>query len=332
MKRFLSLILCASVLTGCGSDGGSDDNDALVGYLTFHGIRGLSYETQSQSGTTGIRGEFYYRPGETLTFRLGNIVLARDVPAKERLSPLDLVPENQEELYQGVMVDGLSTHKPVETALVESDTYLINVYRLLLALDADENEKNGIYIRDEILEEIVAYPMEEPINFHKNPADFGNLDVITAPENLFVWALCFTDVWSDRNCTNPFDGRKIKTDNVAKAYMQEQLDKISGLTSTDFRLEPYAVEIASGDRSLHTVTIKSHSNTRTVAELEVLSGDDSVVAIHNYDPSTQQVTFYNTASEQLAETVLTINIRPTGDYRWIRKNLSVRIHPNPGSR
>ena len=327
MKRFISLIMCASLLTGCGGDGGSG-NDAQVGYLTFHGIRGLSYETQSQSGITGPLGEFRYYPGETLTFRLGSIILAKDVPAKERLSPLDLEPAHEAELRHGVMVDGLSTHKPVESELVLSDHYLINVYRLLLSLDADDNEKTGVFIRDEILDEIAAYPIEEPINFHKAPSDFGNREIITAPENLFVWALCFR-IHSDRNCTNPYAGRNIKQEGTATSYMQAQLDIISDAMSANLYLSPYAFEIGSNDRSLQTVTIRSHNNKWSVAEIEAISHDDSVVAIHSIDPANQQVTFYNVSTEAEAETKLTINIRLEGDYRWLQKPLSVRIHPNP---
>jgi len=330
MKRLFSLIMCAYLLTGCNGDGGND-NDTQVGYLTFHGIRGLSYETQSQSGITGNRGEFRYYPGETITFRLGSIVLARDVPAKERLSPLDLEPAHEAELYHGVMVNGLSTHKPVESELVRADHNLINIYRLLLSIDIDDDEKTGIYIRDETLDEIAAYPIEEPINFNKQPSDFGNSSVITAPENLFVWALCFR-YGRDRQCTDPYDGRNIKSENIAISYMQDQLDIISDAMNANFYLSPYTFEIAPDDRSLKTVSVLSHRNKWKVGELEAITSDESVVAIHNIDTANQQVTFYNVSSETVAEATLTLNIRVEGDYRWHQKPLKVRIHPNPAKR
>lgn len=331
MKRLFSLIMCSCVLAGCSSGGGSSDNDAQVGYLTHNGIRGLSYETQSQSGITGPRGDFRYYPGETITFRLGSLVLAENVPAKERLSPLDLEPAHLAELHDSVMVDGLSTHKPVESELILTDHYLINVFRLLLSLDADDNDKNGIYIQDKILDDIAAYPLDQPINFHKIPKDFGNHEVITAPENLFVWALCF-DGYSNSTCSNPYAGRRIKSEGNATSYMQTQSDFIFNNISTGLSLSPFAFEIASNDRSLHTVTIRGHRNELSIAELEVVSTDDSVVAVHSRDPARQQVTFYNVSTEPTAEATLWLNIRLADDYRWIKKPLNVLIHPNPMKR
>src|SRR5690606_41657654 len=118
MKRLFSLIMCSCVLAGCSSGGGSSDNDAQVGYLTHNGIRGLSYETQSQSGITGPRGDIRNYPGETSTFRLVSLVLAEKVLAKEKLSPLDLEPSHLTNQHDSDMVDGLSTQKPVESELI----------------------------------------------------------------------------------------------------------------------------------------------------------------------------------------------------------------------
>src|SRR5690606_19746671 len=77
-KKLLTILTSAAYLSACGGGGGSNNNNAEVGYLTYTGIRGLSYETASQSGTTGDKGEYRYYPGETVTFRLGDMTLAEN--------------------------------------------------------------------------------------------------------------------------------------------------------------------------------------------------------------------------------------------------------------
>ncbi|OYU32179.1 MAG: hypothetical protein CFE39_04300 [Comamonadaceae bacterium PBBC2] len=67
------------LLAGCGG-GGSDTPSASTrdGYVYMAGgfVEGLSYSTETQSGTTGPRGQFKYQTGETVVFKVGNQALA----------------------------------------------------------------------------------------------------------------------------------------------------------------------------------------------------------------------------------------------------------------
>ncbi len=116
-----------SVLAGCGG-GGSDTPAATVkdAYVYMAGgfVEGLTYSTETQSGTTGPRGQFKYQPGETVTFKVGNQTLT---PYKIKLSaPLPLTH-----------FDILGTRNPNATAIQ-------NLSVLLHMLDEDGNISNGI--------------------------------------------------------------------------------------------------------------------------------------------------------------------------------------------
>ncbi|HHI94359.1 MAG TPA: hypothetical protein ENK04_12730 [Gammaproteobacteria bacterium] len=87
MKKFIRLYattifvaLSTLLLTACG--GGGDNappppaaNGDLTGVFIDSPVAGLRYETASQSGFTNASGEFIYRAGETVTFRLGGAEL-----------------------------------------------------------------------------------------------------------------------------------------------------------------------------------------------------------------------------------------------------------------
>lgn len=68
------------------------------------GIENVHYETRSQSSTTNGNGEFRYHPGETLTFRVGDLVLAENVPAAPFLSPETLTVAASDDSVQEVSI------------------------------------------------------------------------------------------------------------------------------------------------------------------------------------------------------------------------------------
>lgn len=136
------------ILSGCsGGGGGSDTN---TGSLTDSGIRGLSYQTQSQTGKTDDAGRFKYYPGETLSFAIGDLPLASGVPAKRYVSPLQFVPDVRMQLDTAITDDlGLRSHQLVESQVVDNPQ-LVNLTRLLLTMDSNGtiSEGDNITIED----------------------------------------------------------------------------------------------------------------------------------------------------------------------------------------
>jgi len=128
-------VLLPSLVTGCGGGGSSDSNDEpagsdqtiLTGQLIDSAVEGISYRTETRSGTTNSNGEFTYLAGETVVFGLGDLEFPA-VTAAQILTPLELA---------GV------------TDI--NDTGVVNMARLLQSLDQDCDPSNGITIGGEAL-------------------------------------------------------------------------------------------------------------------------------------------------------------------------------------
>ncbi len=121
--RIVILIAIASLITACGGggdDNGEENNNAKTGSFVDSPVEGLSYSTATQSGITNAAGEFKYRDGEVVTFKIGNTVIGAAFGA-EYITPLD-----------------------VTNSFQPSDNAASNLARLLQTLDTDNNPENGI--------------------------------------------------------------------------------------------------------------------------------------------------------------------------------------------
>ncbi|OZG74730.1 hypothetical protein BTA51_07085 [Hahella sp. CCB-MM4] len=135
MLKYLPFLSLVSLLSACGGGGGgSSENNAgsppsiLTGQLVDSAVKGVSYETPTTSGITNSKGEFHYREGESIEFRIGNIRL------------------------NSVPVVGQVIHTPVSLtgASKASDSSAITIMQLLQSLDEDRNPDNGIAISDQV--------------------------------------------------------------------------------------------------------------------------------------------------------------------------------------
>lgn len=210
----LPLLVALLALGGClDGDSGSDD-DTETGRLTATGIEGLRYQTASQAGTTNADGEFQYYEGETVSFWLGDLLLASDVPAKPFLTPIDFSAENREQLRIGsTNENGLSTHTLTEARIAAEDAETINITRLLLALDndkttrlaADGNEKNNIRITDRVIQQfnqqLAALPEGQSVDFTQNVNAFAAVTP-ASPITRVLEQVCFYPA-DDERCDEP---------------------------------------------------------------------------------------------------------------------------------
>ena len=139
-KQILSIVVSASFLTGCG--GGSDSSpsspppELQTGVFTDSPVKGLYYETETQSGMTNELGEFTYIEGETITFKLGGSLLGVS-KAQGIITPFTLTGvkalRNQREITNAFL-------SPTPNSFEKA----INIATLLQGLDIDGNPENGI--------------------------------------------------------------------------------------------------------------------------------------------------------------------------------------------
>jgi len=95
MKKIQSLGLSLAVVsilvfTGCGGGGSSTPtNSTQTGTFVDAPVEGLTYFTATQSGITDANGQYKYKNGETVTFKIGNLTLG-SISAKKIITPLTL--------------------------------------------------------------------------------------------------------------------------------------------------------------------------------------------------------------------------------------------------
>lgn len=136
--RVTALCAALGLLASCGGGGGGgskggDDStgtSASTGVFLDAEVAGVRYRSAPSglSGTTNASGEFQYRPGDTVTFSVGGIVLG-SAPATGILTPLVLA-NSIDTLPEGVTAADVAT----------------NIAIFLQSFDSDGNPDNGITI------------------------------------------------------------------------------------------------------------------------------------------------------------------------------------------
>ncbi len=118
----------------------------IVNTGVINDLVGVSYLTDSQSGTLAADGKYNYKDGETITFSLGDTVIGDTVAAKATMTPFDLVSD-------AVLYTTYSQVKRVIKDLQNGDSSerrvlnkFSNVLTFLHTLDEDANPDNGINI------------------------------------------------------------------------------------------------------------------------------------------------------------------------------------------
>lgn len=137
-KTLIAALVSGAFLIACGGGGSNDSAGTPApaapataqagtskGILTDGPVGGVQYTTSGgYSGVTGADGSYAYNPGETVTFKIGNITLGT-VTATGTVTPLDLA-----------------------AAATNKENVATNLLVLLQSLDADGNPSNGITIND----------------------------------------------------------------------------------------------------------------------------------------------------------------------------------------
>src|SRR5690554_1748311 len=139
--RKSALILATSLaIAACGGGGGSSKKndgpgkgggDATVqtGIFVDSPVAGIGYRTATQNGFTNELGEYNYRPGETVTFFIGDLAFP-PVTASDIVTPADIANGNT--------------------------TLQTNILQILQTLDDDRDPSNGITIRKDAAEHFIG--------------------------------------------------------------------------------------------------------------------------------------------------------------------------------
>ncbi|MFV8570802.1 organic solvent ABC transporter permease [Marinobacter sp. SBS5] len=205
LRRLLLLLSTALMLSACSDGGGSGSDDTHTGQIQSHGISGLTYQTASQKSTTDAQGKFRYYAGETLSLKVGALLIAENVPAKEFVSFLDFQPELREALKTSkVDSQNLKDHALTESTLLNNQE-LLNRTRFLMALNWTEviQDDDGIEILPRVIDQLNA-ALSDPgrpsnVDFTIPSAEFE------APEsaaNQLLAAICFHEI-GDQLCDQP---------------------------------------------------------------------------------------------------------------------------------
>jgi len=157
MKKglILSGIAATAILfiSGCGGGGGGANSETITtntattytGIFIDSRVEGLEYKGNlGSSGTTDEFGHFKFKDGETITFKIGNVILG------------DITPSPQ---------DPIITPVKLADATDANDTKVLRIVQFLLTVDEDKDPTNNITIPDSIKQKLKNKP---PIKLDEN--------------------------------------------------------------------------------------------------------------------------------------------------------------------
>ncbi len=301
--------LCLLALTGCigGDDGGGGDTPRTGTFLSM-GIENVHYETRSQSGTTNDEGEYRYYPDETLTLRVGDLVVAENVPAAPFVSPIDFTAEAQQKLSRGGTDRyGLQTHRVIEESLAANDREAINITRLLMVLSEGDSSdpSDTLTITQRTIDQVNQFLRDDstpsidfdiPVEEFERPGtegdqsrnDAGDLRPdISSPANLLLDSICFREADSDF-CDTPPTRTEINN-AVGEEETQELEQERSAILEARRTLQDVTVNAVTEFLKRETLIFKSDLESPFYLSPETLSVSAS-------DTSIQEVSIKRTGS------------------------------------
>lgn len=138
MKKISLIILSLFLIISCATDDDIVDNKqpvdptAVTGVFMDSEVEGLTYSTNTQSGTTNAAGEFEYVEGEEIIFSVGNIEIG-SAEASDLMTPVTIAS--------------------TPDATVSSQE-VMNIASFLQTLDSDNDPSNGITIEAAVADAI----------------------------------------------------------------------------------------------------------------------------------------------------------------------------------
>jgi hypothetical protein len=146
---------CAALLSACGGGGGGSSAGgaaSLTGVFSDSAVSGLTYVIGGVAAKTDASGHFTYKSGDTVTFKVGDVVLGSAV-AQAFMSPVTLI----------------------SGATDETNVTVTNIAKFLQTVDDDNNPSNGIQITSGIHSAAVG----RTINFAQTSSAYDSDTAVT---------------------------------------------------------------------------------------------------------------------------------------------------------
>ncbi len=161
-KQILFWLIPASIfIAGCdGNDVpsfGPEQNEVYSGQFLDSAVANLDYNSSTQSGTTDTAGRFHYQEGESVTFTVGKVTLGT-ASGQAVVTPVNLVSNSS-----------------------SSTPEVQNIARFLLALDQDDDPRNGITISPTVKSAAESW---SPVDFSADDFDSQISPIITEVGNM----------------------------------------------------------------------------------------------------------------------------------------------------
>lgn len=179
LGRGLSVLCLSSLAAACGGGGGSNDEGegdpdpvAKTGVLSDAEVAGVTFQSQPSglTGTTNAAGEFSYAEGDTVSFRVGGIVIG-SVAGQAVVTPTTLANAITS------LPDG-----------VNAEDVALNLAIFLQSFDTDGNPDNGITIAPAVATAAAGKSVNFVQASSQFPADPGLTALATATGNTLVTA------------------------------------------------------------------------------------------------------------------------------------------------
>lgn len=267
----------------------------------------------------------------------------------------------------GLTDEGLLSHKPQEQFLIEKTVIMnLTRFLLSLNWEGNTADGKGIDIRQRVISQInAALPdLSGPVDFSVSEADFVKEGTSPSPANQLLARICFYPA-GDELCETPPTPEEIaaaepapdnpedripgmeysedlanKRDRIIKAirkvddvgrdearqYLKRELDAISLVRANRYYLDEETANLSASDTSIKTVQIRKINGTPSLSGIEAKSTNPLDVVIHAYNRQGANVDYF-IDGEAGKEGEVLINFKPSGDYRWIKKQLRVIIEP-----
>lgn len=208
LSKITALILGGSLafVVGCGGGGGSSSSASASSDTTKTGtfidapVANLAYETSSGiTGVTDSEGHYRYNPGDSVVFKLGNMILNKPIPASDVLTPIDLADNNNTVatnlalIFQNLDTDG----NPNDGVIKLPDPKYIKSIVKDINISDDNNVTASLNIIKEKIEKELKIDLpdvnktEAAKNLEKNVKDYA----ITVEYGIGKYALINKDFW-----------------------------------------------------------------------------------------------------------------------------------------
>ena len=230
--NYLAAAFLTIGLSACGGGGDSSPSapssgpsSPLVGVFLDAPVAGIDYETESIKGVTNSNGEFQYRSGEGVTFRVGSVNLP-PVQAAPIVTPLDMAGSQD-----------------------MANQVVSNILVFLQSLDQDGNPSNGITIASN-----ADRSASQPLNFNVPAAEFASN---TQFKNLVSNAGGQNTVPVSLNAAHDHFSSTLKGRNIAVAPLANAGTAQNVVTGTTVTLNGSGSTDANGDALTYAWTLTS---------------------------------------------------------------------------